>query len=59
MSYYVSHFTTILGETTTFGNINLGETTTFGKINLGETTTFGKINLGIRTIFLNFASLNN
>ncbi len=48
MSYYVSHFTTILGETTTFG-----------KINLGETTTFGKINLGIRTIFLNFASLNN
>ena len=47
MSYYV-HFTT-----------NLGETTTFGKINLGETTTFGKINLGIRTIFLNFASLNN
>ena len=59
MSYYVSHFTTILGETTTFGKINLGETTTFGKINLGETTTFGKINLGIRTIFLNFASLNN
>ena len=48
MSYYVSHFTTILGETTIFG-----------KINLGETTTFGKINLGIRTIFLNFASLNN
>ena len=48
MSHYVSHFTTILGETTTFG-----------KINLGGTTTFGKINLGIRTIFLNFASLNN